>query len=45
MWKEYKKCGDLITANIYRLSRGDIAADLEDYENMDEDESGPVITM
>ena len=33
----YKKYGDLITANIYRLSRGDSFALLEDYESMDED--------
>ena len=33
----YKKYGDLITANIYRLSRGDRFALLEDYENMNED--------
>lgn len=33
----YKKYGDLITANIYRLSRGDRFAILEDYENMNED--------
>ena len=35
----YKKYGDLITANIYRLSRGDRFALLEDYENMTEDGS------
>ncbi len=33
----YKKYGDLITANIYRLSRGDRFAELEDYESMDDD--------
>ncbi|MGM9683043.1 MAG: NFACT family protein [Eubacteriales bacterium] len=33
---EYKKYGDLITANIYRLSRGDSHALLEDYESCDE---------
>ena len=33
----YKKYGDLITANIYRLSRGDSFAELEDYESMDDD--------
>ena len=32
----YKKYGDLITANIYRLSRGDRYAELEDYESMNE---------
>lgn len=40
--EEYKKCGDLITANIYRLSRGDTSAELEDYENMDEDGNVPI---
>lgn len=34
---EYKKYGDLITANIYRLSRGDRFAELEDYESMDDE--------
>lgn len=33
---EYKKYGDLITANIYRLKRGDKSALLEDYESCDE---------
>lgn len=33
---EYKKYGDLITANIYRLNRGDRVARLEDYESYDE---------
>ncbi|MBO5415493.1 MAG: NFACT family protein [Clostridia bacterium] len=32
----YKKYGDLITANIYRLSRGDRIVRLEDYEAMTE---------
>ncbi len=36
---EYKKWGDLITANIYRLSRGDTSAVFEDYESMREDGS------
>ena len=36
---EYKKCGDLITANLYRLSRGDTKALFDDYENMREDGS------
>ncbi len=35
----YKKYGDLITANIYRLSRGDRVARFEDYEDMKEDGS------
>ncbi len=33
----YKKYGDLITANIYRISRGDRSVLLEDYEAMNED--------
>ncbi len=36
---EYKKIGDLITANIYRLKRGDTTAEFDDYENMREDGS------
>lgn len=31
---ELKKCGDLITANIYRLSRGTEEAVFDDYDNM-----------
>ncbi len=34
---EYKKFGDLITANIYRLKRGDKSVQLDDYESYDED--------
>lgn len=34
---EYKKYGDLITANVYRLSRGDAFAELDDYGSMRED--------
>ena len=36
---EYKKWGDLITANIWRLSRGETSAEFEDYESMREDGS------
>ncbi len=36
---EYKKYGDLITANIYRLSRGQTVAEFDDYEDMREDGS------
>ncbi len=36
---EYKKYGDLITANIWRLSRGQSAAEFEDYECMNDDGS------
>ncbi len=42
---EYKKYGDLITANIYRLSRGDTSAVFDDYENMREDGSFPQIKV
>ena len=34
---EYKKQGDLITANLYRLNRGDRVAEFEDYEDYRED--------
>ncbi len=34
---EFKKYGDLITANIYRLSRGDTRVVFDDYERMRED--------
>ncbi len=36
---EYKKWGDLITANIWRLSRGATLAEFEDYGSMREDGS------
>lgn len=39
MGAEYKKYGDLITANLYRLSRGERVAEFDDYENMREDGS------
>ena len=42
---EYKRQGDLITANIYRLSRGDVSAEFDDYENMREDGSFPKIKV
>ena len=42
---EYKKFGDLITANIYRLSRGDAKATFEDYETMREDGSFETVTV
>lgn len=35
----YKKCGDLITANLYQLSRGIQEAELIDYEDYREDGS------
>ncbi len=34
---EFKKYGDLITANIYRLSRGLTEASFDDYDNMRDD--------
>ncbi len=42
---EYKKYGDLITANLYRLSRGDRVAEFEDYEEMREDGSFPTVRV
>ncbi len=42
---EYKKFGDLITANIYRLNRGDNRGLFEDYEHMREDGSFAVIEV
>ncbi len=42
---EYKKCGDLITANIYRLSRGDTTATFDDYETMDENGNFATVTV
>ena len=35
----YKKTGDLITANLYRLSRGMTSAEFDDYERMRDDGS------
>ncbi|MBE6601124.1 MAG: fibronectin/fibrinogen-binding protein [Ruminococcaceae bacterium] len=37
--EEYKKSGDLITANLYQLSRGMAEAELTDYEDWHEDGS------
>ncbi len=42
---EYKKYGDLLTANLYRLKRGDRMAELEDYEDMREDGSFGVLRI
>ena len=42
---EYKKLGDLITANIYRISRGDKTVILDDYESYDEDGNFARITV
>lgn len=41
----WKKFGDLITANIYRLSRGDRVAVLEDYESVREDGGLDTVTI
>ena len=43
--EEYKKMGDLITANIYMLKRGMKEASLPDYDNMGEDGSLPYILV
>ncbi len=43
--EEYKKMGDLITANIYMLKRGMKEASLPDYDNMGEDGSLPYVTV
>ncbi len=42
---EYKKHGDLITANIWRLSRKEDFADFEDYEAMDGDGNVPTVRV
>ncbi len=42
---EYKKYGDLITANIWRLARGQSQALFEDYENMREDGTCPAVSV
>ena len=42
---EYKRYGDMITANIYRLSRGDREAVFDDYENMREDGTFPQVKV
>ena len=41
----YKKWGDLITANIWRLSRGETHAVFEDYESMREDGSFDTVSV
>ena len=41
----YKKWGDLLTANLYRLQRGDTFAELEDYEAMDEEGNIPLVRV
>ena len=42
---EYKKIGDLITANIYKLSRGDKSVVLDDYENYDDEGNFAKVTV
>ena len=42
---EYKKCADLITANLYLLSRGMTRAELTDYEDWHEDGSYGSVTV
>ncbi len=42
---DYKKYGDLITANIWRLSRGQSEASFEDYESMNEDGSFRTVSV
>lgn len=41
----YKKWGDLLTANLYRLKRGDTVAELEDWETVDEEGNVPTIRV
>ncbi len=43
--EEYKKCADLITANLYQLSRGMTKAELTDYEDWREDGSYGTVTV
>ena len=42
---EYKKLGDLITANIYKISRGDKTVVLDDYESYDDNGNFARITV
>lgn len=43
--EEYKRVGDLITANLYMLKRGMKEASLPDYDNMGEDGTLPYVTV
>ena len=43
--EQYKKYADLITANIWRLSRGESVAHLEDYDTMREDGSVDTVSI
>ena len=42
---QYKKLGDLITANIWRLSRGEARAEFEDYDSMRSDGSFDTVSV
>ncbi len=41
----YRKYGDLLTANIYRLQKKEAFAELEDYENCDENGCCPLVRI
>ena len=43
--EKYRKYGDLITANLYRLPGKTSFAELEDYEEMDEEGNCPVLRI
>lgn len=43
--EKYRKYGDLITANLYRLPQKTSIAELEDYEEMDEDGNCPTLRI
>ncbi len=43
--EKYRKYGDLLTANIYRLERKTAIAELEDWESMDEEGNCPVVRI
>jgi predicted ribosome quality control (RQC) complex YloA/Tae2 family protein len=43
--EKYRKYGDLITANLYRLPMKASVAELEDYEEMDEDGNCPKVRI
>ncbi|MBR2613712.1 MAG: NFACT family protein, partial [Clostridia bacterium] len=43
--EKYRKYGDLITANLYRLPQKTSIAELEDYEEMDEEGNCPTLRI
>ena len=43
--ENFRKYGDLITANIYKLQKKTAFAELEDYESMDEEGNCPIIRI